>query len=461
MATSTATDEQVPRDCPTGPSGRTERFGLLSLLLAVALILHQLWWGGFEVLSVHGLVVLVALWALLAPTSVPRFLAMLATEVTALALDMPALGSHTVLVLVCGTCLLVDTGATALRARRMPTPGELFERAAPFLRTGLIVVYAAAALAKMNTDFVDPARSCAATMSRQVTWFDPSLLDVPWRIETAIWGTLLVEVSLPVLLAVRRTRRLGLVVGVGFHAVLALAGNVPFSALALALYVAFLPAGPPLRAPRRGLSRGISSVALLVAVGAWSAGAALTVTHAAAVATVIAWGTRLAVLVLVAGAGLVLVACRGHDTEPPRSPMRSPVLVAGILLLVLNATSPYLGLKTESSFEMFSNLRTEAGRWNHLVVPEAMRVFGAQDELVRIIASSDPALTARTAGGTRLVRFEVERYLRSRPGSVVTYAVAGPTGETIRTAGPVPASTPLIDRVAFFEDVAPPGRGGC
>ncbi|MPZ66508.1 MAG: hypothetical protein GEU83_13680 [Pseudonocardiaceae bacterium] len=51
--------------------------------------------------------------------------------------------------------------------------------------------------------------------------------------------------ALPILLAVPRTRVLGLVVGAGFHTVLALAGNVPFSALALALYVAFLPTDVP------------------------------------------------------------------------------------------------------------------------------------------------------------------------------------------------------------------------
>ncbi len=81
--------------------------------------------------------------------------------------------------------------------------------------------------------------------SRQVCWFDPSLLDGSWRIEPAIWGTVEVEVALPILLAARRTRIVGLVVGGGFHTVLALAGNVPFTALAFAFYVAFLPLDTP------------------------------------------------------------------------------------------------------------------------------------------------------------------------------------------------------------------------
>ena len=82
-------------------------------------------------------------------------------------------------------------------------------------------------------------------MSRQVAWFRPSLLDGSWRIVPAIWGTVLVEAALPVLLAVRRTRLVGLAVGTTFSAVLALAGNAPFSALALSVYVVFLPSGAP------------------------------------------------------------------------------------------------------------------------------------------------------------------------------------------------------------------------
>lgn len=90
---------------------------------------------------------------------------------------------------------------------------------------------------------------------------------------------------------------------------------------------------------------------------------------------------------------------------------RRPVFAVGILLLIVNGLSPYLGLKTESTFTMFSNLRTEGGNWNHLFIPASVGVFGYQDQLVRITGSNDPALQDRTRDGTRLVRFELDRYL--------------------------------------------------
>jgi hypothetical protein len=40
----------------------------------------------------------------------------------------------------------------------------------------------------------------------------------------------------------------------------------------------------------------------------------------------------------------------------------------------LNGFSPYLGLKFNYSFAMFSNLRVDEARWNHLILPEWVRL---------------------------------------------------------------------------------------
>ena len=381
--------------------GRTARdadstllFGLFALLLAFSLILHQLWWDGFEVRSPHFLVILAALWVALRPMSVGRFLTMIAAEVFAVATDMPDVGSHTLLVLVSGSCLLAYVGWTARRSRRLPDPGTLFERYAPFFGVQLLLVYAVAAIAKINTGFFDIQSSCAASISRQVAWFHPPLLDGAWRLAPSIWGTVALDVALPVLLAVRRTRLIGLVLGGVFHVVLALAGNVPFSALALALHVVFLPPDAPARlraliAGSRGVGRWAmalrgwtrSPAAFPVSVGCWLAGAATFTDAPADRPALIAYGTRLVlVAVLVAGILFVLGLARGGSQghEPGALRLGHPIFALGILLLAVNSVSPYVGLKTESSFTMFSNLHTEQGSWNHLI-PEVVRVFPYQD----------------------------------------------------------------------------------
>ena len=452
-------------------------FGLFSLLFAFSLILHQLWWDGFEVLSPHFAVILAAVWAALRPTSVGRFLAMVAAEVLSVALDMPEVGSHTLLVLVSGTSVLVYVCWTTFRTRRLPGPGALFERVAPFLRAQLLLVYVVAAIAKMNTGFFDADVSCAASMAGGIAWFYPSLLEGSWRIAPSIWGTVLVEATLPLLLAVPRTRVLGLALGAAFHTLLALAGNVPFSSLAMALYVAFLPADAPARlralaAERPGLGRwgrrmarwARSPIAFPAAAVAWIAAAAAFSFAPAAGGALISHGTRLVFLLGVAAAGVLLALCltRGGRLVYPRPPRRlgHPVFVAGILVLMVNGLTPYLGLKTESSFTMFSNLQTEGGLWNHAFIPEAVRVFGYQEELVRITDSNDRALEGRTRDGTRLVRFELERYVRLHPGTSATYD-SGEMTRTIGAGAATPASRPILDKAVKFRDVRRPERNGC
>lgn len=459
----------------------TVMFGLFAALFALSLILHQLWWDGFEVRSPHFLVISAALWVVLRPTSVRRFLTMIAVEVFALAADMPEVGSHTLLVLVSGSCLLAYVGWTTGRSRQLPDAGALYERIAPFFRLELLVVYAAAAMAKINSGFFDTDVSCAASMSSHLAWFHPPLLGGSWQVAGSIWTTVAIEGALPVLLAVRRTRVIGLVVGGAFHAVLALAGNVPFSALALALYVAFLPPeAARLCVLTIGSSRAgrwastllrwtRSPAALPLGVGCWLAGAATFTYVPADRPALISHGTRLIVVVVSVAEVLATLnlARRGAQGYQPRSlRLGHPVFALGILLLVVNSLSPYVGLKTESSLTMFSNLRTEDGRWNHLLIPEAVRIFPYQDQLVRITASNDPALEATTRDGTRLVRFELERYLRSHPGTRASYATTAATGETIRTAGSDAQHTALpttrvLDKIVKFQAVPPPERGGC
>jgi len=465
---------------PARPTDTTWLFGLFALLFALSLILHQLWWHGLEVLSPHFLVILAALWTAIRPTSVVRFVTMVAAEVLSVALDMPDVGSHTLLVLLSGTCVLTFVGWTTLRTRRLVDAGTLFERIAPFLRVQLLVVYVATAVAKMNTDFFDGEVSCAVALSGQVLWFAPGLIDGSWRVGPSMWGTVAVEVALPVLLVVPRTRVLGLLVGGAFHTILALAGNVPFSALALALYVAFLPPDTPSRlralaAGRPALGRwalrarrlGSSRVAFPAAVGCWIAAAVIFSFEPVAGRALISNGTRLVLVLVVLAAGILLalsVARGGPWIYSPTSlRLGHPVFAVGIVLLLANSLSPYLGLKTESSFTMFSNLQTEAGYWNHAFIPEAVRIFPYQDQLVRITDSNDRALESRSRDGTRLVRFELGRYLRAHRGTTATYATAS-AGEATQTAASSSAATPataILDRLVKFRAVRPAERAGC
>ncbi|MBJ7289586.1 HTTM domain-containing protein, partial [Williamsia sp.] len=404
-------------------------FGLFSTLLAVSLILHQLWWDGLETDSLHAVAILAALWLLVRPTSVGRLAIMLAAEVVAVGHDLPYVGDHTLVVLVTGMSVLALLAWTLARNRRLPAPEELFDTIAPFLRVQLIIVYAAAALSKLNTDFLDPQTSCAGPMSQKIIFFDPTLFTGTWRITPSIWATIAIEIALPILLAVPRTRVVGLMLGCAFHVVLALAGNVPFSAVALALYVAFLPTHTVpalhavvlrhrrLRSATRIVATPIASMVLfVVGVAVWFAAAQVLGRDPWSWSDGLGGVARLAIVVMVVIAGVAFVLGRrppGGAAEYARPPsgrrLWHPILVVAVALLLVNAACPYLGLRSESTFTMFSNLRTEQGAWNHVLIPETVRVFGSQDRLVTVVATDDPALAARTGSGTTLTRFELNR----------------------------------------------------
>ena len=458
--------------------------GLFAFLLALALILHQLWWDGFD--ARHPLVMAAAAWTLLRPTSLLRFSSLLAAEVIAVWRDMPEVGDHILLVGLSGACLLGHWVASALRERCPPTAGEIWEAAAPFLRASALIVYAFAALSKMNGDFLDPELSCAATMSANVTWFDPSLLG-SWRVEPAIWSTILIEATLPVLLAVRRTRGLGLVLGVGFHVVLALAGNVPFAAVMLALYSAFLPADAPSRVRALfagGRASGVlerarrrppwfDPAALLVLAAGWLLADRLAAANATLAGVLLEEVTRATVVAIAVVAAALALATRRRGRRPARPARSRPriqaVFAVGIALLAINGLSPYLGLKSATSFNMFSNLRTEPGRWNHELIPEAVRIFGAQDHLVRVVRSNDPWLQRSADDGGMLVEAEVERYVRQHPYAHATVSSSDMPGPTARapmtrissTGAALLSTQSVIDKLAKFRPVPAEGIPGC
>lgn len=438
------------------PTIRASPFAAFSVALAAAVVLDQLWWGGFEVASLHGLAVLAAFAVLARPGSVLGVAALAGAETVSTAADMPAVGSHRVLALVCCVTILAWLAAAGLRERRLPDAGATFAGLAGFLRTALIVVYLASALAKLNLTFLDPATSCAIPMARQLA--GPSV--PPALLDAAIPATIAAEAGLPLLLALRRTRAAGVVLGTAFHVVLALAGNVPFSAWVLPLYVAFLPAR--LRVPRRPRYSGLAVFAVLA--GGWLAGAALGPSDPSPGLTAPPSGLvspavgLLATLVYLALAALLVTAVVGSSRGPGAFPVgpggwTRAVPALGAALLVVNALCPYLGLKTDTSFEMFSGLRTEPGAWNHLLLPQAVRVFGLQDHAVTVVAG-EPALVGR-----HVVPLELDRALRARPGAVAVVVTDGdPVSHVV---GPRPPGTSVAQWALTFRDLPPPGVPRC
>jgi hypothetical protein len=104
------------------------------------------------------------------------------------------------------------------------------------------------------------------------------------------------------------------------------------------------------------------------------------------------------------------------------------------IIVFLNGLSPYLGLKTENSFSMFSNLRTEGNVTNHYIVPVSFQVFDFQKDVVEIVSSSDSLLQATAAENKLMVFFEFKNYVAKRKPARVTYVRNGQRQEFVLKA---------------------------
>ena len=428
---------------------------------------------------------LVAAWALARPSSLPRFATLAAVWVGADLLSQPFVPNHVFLTLFVNLTFLVAMAEAAWRRRRSGAAEGLetstFAVFAPLARLEFLTLYAWAALHKLNRGYLDPATSCGWRLYREIAERLPLLPAGESWSRPVIGASLLIEAALPVLLLFRRTRVAAILGGVAFHLLLSVHTDWlldSFGSAALALLTLFVPPST-LRAaaaalarlgePVRKVARSIRSVTLLAAAGlALWVGVDRDPAVAGAVASAarVAWfaWAALAALALVAG----LAGARSRERRAESSRGAAPEESARALLLpprlglaallpaavLLNGASPYLGLKTETSFSMFSNLRTEAGEENHLFLPR-LDWFELQDDVVEIGASSAPELARFAGTGERLVWFEVRRALDRRrdEGVRVTYRRDGRSFEA-SSAEPLPF---LLDRTLVFRPLPPAG----
>ena len=214
-------------------------FAVWAFAVAVGVLIHD-WQRAQPPLSTTGLTVVLAVGVLLRPWSVLRVMALLASMALELVADLPNVFNHTLVIGVVSVALLVWWLLVVLRSSDdARDPGYVFSSIAPFLRAAFVIVLYSAAISKLNTGFFDASVTCAV-------W----ILDAIPRVSTPsgfaaplILGGVIVEFLLPTLLLFRRTRFLGILIGMGFGVVTALAGHAPFAGFGWSFYLLFITPG--------------------------------------------------------------------------------------------------------------------------------------------------------------------------------------------------------------------------
>jgi hypothetical protein len=379
-----------------------------------------------------------ALWLLLRPGSIPRLLGFCAVHAAMIATMLPRTPNHWVLALAIDATFLL----TAVRLRlagQVATPAALHRVAVPLVRLEVLALYVWAVFHKLNLDFFDRDLSCASVQLFRLRHLFPVLPADAWVRVAAIWGTLAVEAAIPALLAPRRTRLLGVALAAGFHFVLGFL-YTGFSATLLAWFALFVPAATLADVDGAALRRRAGG-ALAGFAGVWGA-LQLAPGETRLSAEGLAW--LLYGLFWLA----VLAPCLRNPAAPDPPPAFAvpyPALLALPLLVLANGANPYLGLKNVQAFSMFSNLRTEGGASNHLLIPAAWQLFDWQRDLVTIHSSSDGVLAELT---------EARRYIHFFSTTV------HPTGHPALDGPPPRWRLPFVALRARVAHFAREGRTG-
>ena len=358
-------------------------------------------------------------------------------------LEAPTLGNHWLLAAIISSVLL---------AALWPDPSDMAtvaRRFVPVAAAVTIVSYGFMAFSKLNTGFLDPSVSCAVHFaSRLATSWGFLSIEAATTRTFVIATTLAAELSLPALLAIRRTRMIGVIVGIAFHGFIALDLRQhiwDFSSVLLALFLLFAPE----TLVKRALTQ-LSRPRRLLAVAAWLIVLLTLALPPAAISRVIIVGVGH--LMWFATVGTLFIMMVRHfqaggawpDVVLPRWPGRAWLVLP--LLALVNGLAPYFEIKTATAFNMYANLRTAQGNTNHLLVPRTWPLTAVHDRLVVVLSTDDQRLGSYIGSGYALPWEEFRAYLQTRPAAAVTYERGGVIHQVTR-AGDDPALMAPVSEV--------------
>ncbi|HEX2535948.1 MAG TPA: hypothetical protein VHK69_19540 [Chitinophagaceae bacterium] len=423
---------------PEPATAGISRYQIFVCGLALATLFHMANKNSFTNGLHHFLLTAAALLLLQKSSSIARLVFFLTLQLYEAFKMMPQVSNHWIFTTFVNLTLVQVLFSEVIRSRSFRvSKHRFFETAAPILRIELIILYFFAVFHKLNSGFFATDVSCAADFFKaQVPqWLLPATDAVVWF---NIYGTLVIESLIPLLLVFRKTRNLGLFIGFAFHCLLAfnpLNGFYDFSSIVFALYFVFTDASFTERVNRfafrvrqrkngvkaylQSLSFSPRNLALFIGLILSIAGGMHLLSKLFpdyfryVLWTVYSFG----VIVLFAQSWLVPSRLPAQERNYFKIARLAFVLMP--LVTFLNGLCPYLGLKTENSFSMFSNLRTEGGVTNHYLVPTSVQLFDFQKDVVLIQSSDNPTFQRLAREGKMMTFYTFRQHVQNeKPGRV-------------------------------------------
>lgn len=408
------------------------------------------------------------------PTAGGRVLAPASVQLLDVTYALPAVPNHWLLTgMVSGTILGAGGGGMPGGRRRAVPLGELYQRVILPVRWGAVCFYGFAFFHKLNSDFLNPGGSCAVRFIEQALapFGAFPLATLPGVGAAIIAAVLLSELGITVGLVIPQWRARACLLGAVFHLVLALdAAHVfyNFSAVMYAVLWVCVPAEDARAIARRvggRTGRGwlVGSYAAVIAGAGWVETGTVRVLAFGLSAVWLAFALTLLSRAAPKGRRHVLQfpPQRRRDTDARTRPARRGrramigVWVLVPVIVALNGAAPYLGLKTRTAWQMYSNLNLSAAASNHLLVPYSLDLGGFLADTARVLETSEPGLhTRHVLTGHRITWFELRRAMAQGPIKELTY-MRGPPGRPGEEEPPRGAWRAALEKVLIFGPLGP------
>ena len=429
----------VPTTYEEGTAADTTRYAVFCVLWAIATLFHMAQSRIYTSQLHYVLLTLAAIALILKPSSIFRLLTLIVLQLYEVLFTLPNISNHWVFttfvnltIIQALLYLIIKKGAFQVsRAHFM----RLF---APIVRIELLLLYFFVVLHKLNWAFLLPASSCAVILYK-AQHLEALLPDSIILTTANIYLTLFIETLIPILLIFRKTRNAGLLIGLCFHCVIAFNsynGFYDFSSMVFAAYFLFtdykfsgnvLFVYQKLNQQRKTIKQRLARFSVknaLLWLVLFSGGLLLLRLTSKEFGdySQALWGGYSFLYILI----FILSLSRNYLPRPSHGfALKNASFFLFPLLIFLNGISPYIGLKTESSFAMFSNLRTEGGVTNHLFIPVSAQIFDFQKNMVEVVASSDPELQQSATEGKLLTFFQFKNRVADAKPARVAYIRAG------------------------------------
>ncbi len=372
-------------------------------------------WSDSPIVYFHLALTAVGLFTLVKP-DLKSLLLLLSAQICLVAFSMPDVPNHRMLMTFVSSAFLASYLLNSAKSGKWKIHSrDFFPAAIQMSRIAFLVVYFFAALAKLNTSYFDPTLSCSVKFyANIVSWF-PFLPEGELFNTLSIYAPTILEILIPFGLLSKRFRKKSIIIGLLFHFVLALDLTqrfLNFSMVTSVLYLLFLDASYLKTLEKKWRERVPSHAILFGFVLTFIFG----VLHA-----LFSWTTALLIVQHLVWTTIFCGMFLAVLFSPPiplenQTKGRLPCLqIVFFLILVLNGISPYLGTKTRTSFNMYSNLRIEPNYSNHLFMGPSLDIFGNLSDVVQIQTIEPDGLENENfKEGHTLTHFEFSRHFTSQ-----------------------------------------------